>query len=637
MAESILPAAAGARIPIRNIGNANAAQATQFTTVDSIPANTNIEAVADIADMGLYPRVKLNNQFLYTHLEEIDPTTFNVGTGATSTVTFQFTLSSWTYTTDMTLELPVTISATTRANYNAATAGNKGVDPLLINNAAAANEAAFLLTTPTNQWWSAAATDNANVAPSRPGLAFSKGFYPNRAVLQLIKSAQIYGGTNNQPLGRTPMMDFPNLSTIPDIDRVGNEDGAIIGVIGAPLSNICLDAPGTGWNVDNAFPIGTPITYSDGRTNTSHRCNDEQMTAFESVVRMASVANGATGVYAAAGNTTTYTNSFVLSLRMGLISEFFKKNKALPPEFKFKITLVFQNNPIVMYKGLQKVRGSGDTAFRFVDSDFTLAINTALRPQIKLKGLVLNAPVQNQLNLLWTNNVFTYSIETADPYVIPSTSFPYQQVIQTSSQRPFLLKIVVQAIRGASRTFALDGADVTTAFYQEGQSMPWVDVNLAPVKITELKVFISGKTLFQYTNYTQGNGDLIATGFETIINTWNRRNFRKYNELPGDFERQIKGTIISGTSGFPIDIPITPGAVVDNANYPMDQGSVQIKLYIKTSAQLHPNTQITVYKILPQQISVDANNKVSLTEWPAMVVQEGRGSVLKQPTVVPAN
>jgi hypothetical protein len=617
-----------------NIGNANSYQASQISTLNNVPANSNLNFVSDDSDMHLYDPTTLNNKYLYSTFETADITQQNVSSGESSSIVMQFSNPNWVDTSEVFLEWPVKLTVTTPAVIN--TDHNYIVDPILVNNPMAALCCSANIDQGSIPIYSYNPSEYADLRqPYQPTTTFDNGYYPNDAVIQLFSQIQVYGGTNNQPLGRTTMFQQPNLSVIGQVDKMSQDTATIWGYSGVSISSCQetnqliarkeLSAAGKPWKSIN----DNYILSTGNVSNKTTRVPFEAMQSFEKVIRMASMTSGAT--YIQGANSNTFTNTFVISIPMSKISEWFKANKSIPPEFRYKLTFNYYNNPVNVYTGFltklqDDIQVKSDVKF-FLSSNVNPATGGSL-PQLKYRSYVLNPTIQEGLNLKWSANPFTYNIESSEPYVM--NNYPYNAVISTSQQRPLELMICVFAINDKQ-----DGSEQ----YQKNSLVPWLDENGQAIDIKEINIYVSGKTVISYTNQSTTQNDFIPTGFENIIARKQGQCALGYSPQPGDNQSVQRGTFTTNTLGAPIIIPIAPGMLWDNSIYPTDQGAIQLKLVINTSKKLHPDFSITVFKKFTSQVSVDINLKTSLTEWPARIIQSqaGNTSALVQPNVIPGN
>lgn len=606
--------APNSNVPVSTIGSANVYQGSQISTLNTIPANSNITFRADDEPFNLYKQTTLDNTFLLSTFETFGVTSQAIsGTNETSSYTFQFTLPNWSNTRDAFLEWPVNIFTSTLPNQadDVILTGN---DPMLLNNTYVTSGLKYVNNTPIKE--------------NLPGGSFLGGQFPNEAIIQTIKSVQVYGATNNQPLGKTTMFDQPNLSTIGLFERENNTTATINGYSGLPISGVKFYPASYIKNAENPESNGNyDTTFLGGEHPRARMVNKNASTSFEATVRCASVAVVGTKKTAGDGG-NVFNNKVIISIPLWKLSEFFRTNKSLPPEFRFKITITFYNAAKVLWVGGSWLEGIPGIVYG--------GPNTTVAPVIKTRTFVLNPTVQEGLNLKWARNVFTYDLETCEPFIIPSSQYPYRtKTIQTSMQRPLMLRICVHATKD-------NLGDTTKSFpvrYFANSLVPWIDSNFNNIAINEININISGKPVIRYENDTLTQNGWIPTGFDNIIDLYNQRNGMAYSVQPGNVcPRIYPMSFANGYTGAPIDIPISPGMLWDNTVYPTDQGAIQIQLSINTSAQLHPDFQITVYKLYTQQISVDTNLKATLTEWPARVVQnQGQNSTLIQPNVIPGN
>lgn len=606
------------------LGNTNAADSAQFTTLEEIGTNQNIEASADVKDFGIYPVTRLSNAYLLTTYETNDIISKNVTTGESSSFTISNTYVGWVHSHEVYLSIPITIKCQTIDTGDGPTAAN---DPLLINNPKAQMISCFFAKNQDQSGYNTA--NNSESIRYTPGLPFSKGLFPNRPLIQMLKSAQFYAGNNSQNLGRTTSFDQPNLSFISYMCKEGSES-ATYDNIGPAVSNTvsCLNTYGIFKTPNFNLP---PLTSCSDTDDVADRMNDCSLEAFEKLIR--SVSESAPGTTSDVGQDglRTFKKNIRISIPLRLISEFYAVPKMLPPEFKQKIILQVYNNPTVVYTGIQKYLGGGDQpAFNFRDVNFTIEPNLGLTPQLQYRSRVLTPAVQRGVNAQWAQSAFCYNYETADYYQIAAgTTNPISANFQVSAQRPVRLGIFLTASKGNSQQIG----QVSRVKYAQNQLMPWVDDNYAPIRVREIKVYISGRGQVEYSNYEDNNSDNALTNFECIFHNINRHDWCGYNTHTGDHESQVRGTISSGMTGFPIWIPITPGSVVDTSNYPIDLGAVQMRIVVNTDRPLHKDIQVNIIKIVPQQLCLDTNQKAVVIEWPARVVYRGGSTVMNQTPV----
>ena len=618
-----------------NVGNANAFQASQISTLNMLPSNTNINFRADDMKFGVYEQTQLDNTAAFSTLETISPTEVGTNTGNLYQIVLQFTNVNWVNIHEMYLELPVTIQCTTPIQMKIPIQGEQGVetniyyDPILFNN-----PIAMLMFQQFFQPGSAGYNDQPNLFTCAP---FELGYYPNDAVLQLFEKVQVFGGTNNQPLTNTTMFSQPYLNIVPQLDKIDDNLATIYGTSGVPISScgsrIQVIKNGGSISTPNLqLPYARPLAmYSTGGPPLL-AINDHQMRAFESTVRMASQEFGAKMTV---GTTTvSYTNAFTISIPMSKLSEWFKANKYIPPEFRYKITIQIRSTPVPIYTALTTTTPNGG----LIPITYNLSYDSSRDIIMKVRTEVLQPPLQQQLNEKWNKNLFTYNLETFEPIIIPTVNFPYSTVIQTSQQRPLSLVIAVQAINNVPFKNPTNVNTDVPFTCVANQLVPWLDDKLAPLMITEISIYISGKTVILFENLDVNQQDVIPTGFENIDNMKLKECNQRYTNWMGVNQNQIMSNFLSTYIAKPIIIPLPPTMIYDSNYYPTDQGAVQIKLTIKTNGKLNSNFQLIVYKQYTQQVSVDTNLKATITQWPARVVQlPSQSSQLQQPGVVQGN
>lgn len=628
-------------VPTRKLGDANIFQASSLSNLSDLPTNGNLNIKTNIEDLHLYDQTILENSVLYSVMETVDITS-GPPPGSTSsegTNIFQFTTANWSNNREYVLEVPVvlTVELPGCEYYQQ--------DPAYVNNIKAG---LFF------QNWTMADLWNLNNAENDYSQykydtavveSFAGGFFPNEAVLQLFKSFQVYGGTNNQPLGRNAMFDQPNLCN-QHYGKTSDEDAATSGYSGLPYSNVVKRGIKGSYNI-----AGTVVKYVfpnngyelENEGVTARGINQKALSSFESTIRMCSSGCGGVNIGADPGLVNgvnpaimKFQKRFTIPIPLHKLSEFFRLNISLPPAMVYKLTMKYYTKAIDVYVGsLISNRGLAQSPNNVDMAIFKMKIDTdAAKPQIKYRSFVLTPTLQDQLNQRWARNVITYNMETAENFFLKGTDFPYRTVISTSAQRPLNLRLCVVASRDS--VIPADNK-VPGVKYIENQLVPWLDKAYNYLSVTEIIVSISGRTVLSFNNLSPDQSGIIPTGFEFINSEMQRRCAKGYSGMAGANESMRYGTFTGGAAGVPIDICITPNMIWGNGYYPTDQGAVQIKLEIKTSSQLHPDFDIMVYKLYTQQLSLDTNINVTLTEWPSRVVQNQGISTLQQNSVIPGN
>ncbi len=623
-------------VPTQRIGDANVFQASSLANLNELPTNGNLNIKTNIDDLHLYDNSVLENSVLYSTLESNNPTqgTNPNATSESGQYVFQFSTPNWSNNREYYLELPVTLEVALPATQY------YQHDPAYINNMRAGTFynnwtiAGFYNVDPEtgdpyNKW-----KYDTSVIES-----FSAGFFPNEAVIQLFKSFQVYGGTNNQPLGRTSMFQQPNLTNI-NYGKTSDEEASINGYSGVPLSNTAKRGI-VKWTSTGGYKKlkNNGLDY-DTEGLLARQINIKAMSSFEATVRMCS--SGCGGVIVGPEPTTatgdnpvtrTYKNSFIISIPLYKLSEFFRLNIYTPPAMVYKITMDYYTKAIDIYQG-SMLRNDGSQG-KVNPATFKLNVNyLGGSPQIKYRSMVLTPALQDQLNQRWARNVITYNMETAENVTISGRQWPYSSVISTSSQRPLNLRICVVA---TNDSLPNEDGTAPTVKYINNQLVPWLDNDYQLINIQEISVSISGKNVLRYENLSVNQQGIIPTGYENINTVMTRKSGKGYSSFVGDDQSVRYGTFSGGAAGVPIDLSITPNMIWGNGYYATDQGAVQIKLDIKTDKPLHPDFNISVYKLYTTQLSLDTNLKVTLTEWPSRVIQNQGISTLQQNTVIPGN
>jgi hypothetical protein len=581
--------------------SANVFQATQISTLNNIPTNASVKIVGDPSGFELYKETTLENAILYSQLETSGYTQINPSTESTNVV-IQFANTNWVDTRDMYIMAQVTLSVQT-PNYE--TTGTPPVqnpiDPILINNPA--QSVGFGMENSLNL------LTNKFVPSYQP---FSEGVYKCGGLLNCFKKIECIGGTNNQQLGRATMYPQPYLSILSTDVKVDEEEALIRGRIGMPFSH------------DGYESSPTSKTYGltgDLITNANLRTIDSYFKGFEALIRQASVNYGATATIGA--SSSTFTNTFYVAIPLRMLGEFYQINKTLPPEFKHRLTFQVKNTPTFLY-------AENPTSY-----DDGLNIWTALiHPeslQLHYMSKTLTPTLQEQLNIKWTSNPFVFDIMTNDPYSYQG--YPYQQTIVTSYTRPNTLVIFVTANK--DKTWVK--GDETVAVGIANTVNSWLTAAGEPVRILRIRISLSGRTPIDIDMTLNNSGQVnMPTGHETIINSYQNKTLKSLTGPLAHMDTNA-GTMNSGAVGKIIYVPFTPSMYWDMQKYPVDMGSVQLRLEVITSAPLDPDLTLNVNKTVIDQYALDTNNKISVVTWPKRIIQTGNSTELLSKTVVPAS
>lgn len=580
--------------------NANSFQATTLTTLNNIPTNANVRIEADTHGFNLYNQTKLNNAILYSQLETTGYTQLNPSSDSTNVV-IQFANTNWVNTNDYYIMAPVTLSVTTR-NHKVGTTFIQ-TDPILINNPAPSIGFAV-----TNGY-----TEAENLYTPKY-MKFSEGVYNVGGLLNCFSKIECVGGTNNQQLGRATMYPQPYLSMLGCNVKVDEQEALIRGRIGLPISHSGFEYSSPG-NVRGVAP--------DTLSNADHRTLKAYFEGFEALIRQCSSTYG--GTPTATDTTTTYKKTFYVAIPLRMISEFYQIGKVLPPEFKHRITLQIKKNPTFIY-------GSDPSAILANLNTWTATIDPSAI-QLYYMSQTLTPTLQEQVNIKWTNNPFVYDIMTNDPYVFQS--YPYQQTIVTSYTRPNTIAIFVVA--NADKTYTAAGGGALLVVKANTIS-PWLAADGSPVTITRIRLTLSGRTPIDIDDNLITPGQyLLPGGHEQIINQYQNKSLLSITG-PYAHTDTNSGSMNAGAVGKIIYIPFTPSMMWDMQDYPVDMGSVQLRLEVLTDKPLDPtNLVLNVNKTVVDQLTLDTNNKISIVSWPKRIIQTGSSTELLNKTVVPAN
>lgn len=598
-------------------GDANVAQATSISTLNNIPTNQGLTINADVKNFNLYNTTKLDNSTLYTIIENSGITQTNAGTNETAIV-IQWSNSNWVNTRDYYLMAQVELSVTTPTYVvdvgTPPLPTTFDLDPILINNPKYAGSI-------QDEFYYREDNKIAGLAYQDLKNPFETGVYKAGGLLNCFSRIEPVGGSNNQQLSRASMFAQPQLSNQGLFTRVDREEALKRGVVGMPMSN-------DGYDFMQINPTTIERNTTPGYSSTSNahfRTNRGYIEGFESLIRQASFYNGATRTRSGAGTTTTYTNIVNVPIPLRMISEFCATNMTLPPEFKFRFSFYIKNNPQFLY-------APNVDAIVANRNIFTARIIPASL-QLQYTSMSLTNPLQEQLNIKWSQNKFAFDILTTDPYQF--RNYPYFETISASYVRPFQLELY--AIANSDKTIKVGNPETAVIQHYADTLSALVDAFGNEVQVQRLRFLLSGRPVLDIDlTLTSATNAFIPIGYENIINEKSRRNMQSANNAFST-ELPVSGTYNSRTVGYLICIPITPNMFFDLYNYPVDQGSIQLQCQIITSAKLNENLTLYVNKRVVDTYTLDTNNKISVVTWPKRVVQTGSGTDILNKVVVPAN
>jgi hypothetical protein len=588
--------------------DANSFLATTLTTLNNVPTNANIQINADVGDFDLYSQTKLQNSILYTTLESQGYTQLNSSGADLTNVVIQWANTNWVDTHDMYLMVNVEMTATAIKYFQLDTTPAY-LDPIFANNPEVIG---YML------------TEGAFKQETQyiPYAKFDSGIYYAGGLLNCFTKIECVGGTNNQQLGRSTMYPQPYLSLLGSSIKVDENEAFIRGRVGMPFSNCS-------WNGINMVANNLSILQSNGDsvTTANTRTIQSYIKGFESLVRQASAIYGGT----ASQDGKTYTNTFAVAIPLRMISEFYQIKKVLPPEFKHRMTFQVKTTPTLLYANdpdaLQPATPTREGGTWFVKLDPSSF-------QIQMRTQVLTPSLQEQFNIKWQANPLVFDIATNDTWSF--SSYPYQQTIVTSYTRPNT--IAIMAIANQDRIINAPGVQNAIALRKNTLS-PFIAADGSTVRIQRVRLTLSGRNAIDIDlTLSQSNNYMIPVGFEQIVNTLNSKCLRLYTGSDAHNDTNQGPFNSGGSLGKIIYIPFTPSQYWDINTYPVDMGSVQLRLEVITDKALHPAIDLQVLKTVVDQYTVNSNNQLTLITWPKRVLQTGGAPpTLLNKTVVPAN
>lgn len=430
------------RNPISSVyGDTGSVEATYTKDLNTLGNDPYVRVTANSGEFNLFQQMNLTDNFYDSRFEEVYVTQNSAGAAnALSLASLQFNTMGWSRVDRMYLQIPVVI------NYIASNCWHgfeADVDPLRWHE--------YDYADPTLNW----IMQTAYTLPNATDFVSSMTQL-DFALMEIFNRIQVYGGNNNQPIGRTQSFFKEGLKT--QLREVPwNENTAkILGRWGLPQANLNAVNSNTSSVNNNIISLGSfsPMTTKNSSYNLNANNIPDNWASTWAETLFACDPTNQGGVF----NTVPATNRAVfnqtrlnLVLPLAYINNFFRHKTYLPPDFKLKIDIegvpqplngeINFNCPLIAVGNLNQYNPRmmlNDT--HFADCyGFSAGIDFS-NIKCVYQNHTLRQPIQAQINEKWLAYPIVYNYETFEQYDVDNsaqgTSTMIVRDIAISQQRP---------------------------------------------------------------------------------------------------------------------------------------------------------------------------------------------------------
>lgn len=638
------------------IGDKNTYQASFTPNLNAInDSDPYVSLDAGLSGFGIYDKLNLNTTFVETFDHEFYPTNAAASSQSSGVkqVVFQFSLPNWTRVSDIYLSIPI------KLKYLTGGLGPRGGSALVswCDPNWAVNSSELRAITEIDR-------EGPLIEGSGPTHPMTRRFedmlWPDWALLHIFQSIQIFMGNNSQPVGRTSASYLPGLKVNANDNKYDDDRISEAGLWGVPTSNMTCSGHYIGIKKKGeAAKCAFPVNADEG---TSYNMKSLWAETYKSVLMTTSPLAGGQLLTA-----PTWTkppecpwldNKFKggqsesqiinLPLPLWLVNPFFKGDKMLPPDTKFKIDLYFE-------PGTQIVAAAKDCAYIYDNSalsadqynkpsNIIFGVEPVLSqstPKLVMRCHTIKQDLQLAINTRWQTYPLLYNYETYEPYELftSSESSPYIKTIAISQQRP--TEIFIRIV-DTTTNFPAQSSDTLETLYADsyrdslasavipGQAsfIPSTGTGLnnsiyiAPKEwaIADIKIKFQGRLVYWWRNLNK-EAENIPTEYDRLNAMYKKMSYQKYGNGVA-LEDPTFGITNCRLGGTQLSFVIAPGGRVDNSNLPADQGAQHIIVEVTTTENIPAGKKIQFWKKLPEQISVDINKNVNIIMWPAIKSNE---------------
>jgi hypothetical protein len=608
------------------IGDQSTADASFIPNLQNLSNDPYVTVSSDSSQFNIWQQFRMSNNFLESTILENYVTQTNLGSSITS-YTLQGNFQGWVPTDSIYLHVPIEIDA----QIGVSSTGESAVPVIQPQD-----PAQFL-----------SSNDNAVQRLIKSGAFKSEVMDISRinsvsamlmtdfAMLHVFERIGIYGGNNNQALGRTPMFDLEGMKQVAYDDKFDEAKISEYGLWGVPVSTLAAQYNNSYTNLlketieVTTNYLGDTVNYG----STSSTIDPAWYRAFSKVLLQTSQSNQSVVTPGGTPNTFIYTKTINVPLKLSMINSFFKTSQFLPPEFKYKIDL----------RCLTNVVGLCATDYSQNITKKTLVYPTVGvwgakvvgPPKLVYLSHTLTQAMQDSLNTKWMTYPFLYNYETYELYDINCNNQTFfQQNISISQQRPTQLIFAIldtqtvfppsqmgnAQVRGglANKTIAIDANNRNLS--SELSGFPGVRTSLN-LFLEYFSISLSGRKIIEYKN-EDGDPTNIPNSYDLLFQKSQHDSYKRYGEI-GQTNDASFSAFNARRGGSRLCVTIAPGMYADKGFMPVDRGATMITVQMKFSGKLADSKKIQIIKKLPEQLCIDVNKNVTSIMWPAVKSNQG--------------
>lgn len=425
--------------------------------------------------------------------------------------------------------------------------------------------------------------------------AFNAFLYADFGFLNFLDEFHVYIGENRQHIGRQVASHLEQiklwLSELP-------EDGNLIAKLKSQL--------GVSHSLTQTFPGNDGLLeyfyFGVGDNNS-----DFMNTMVQHYINKRIVTNGVDG---------TYNRIINIPIPLYFLNSFFCADTMLPPNIKLEFNIKFKTKPswysyILSYQDYLGVQAGGIPHMTYIYNYFLPAYN-----DIKISYRVTNDLIYNYETYETYYNTFNQEIMNFD--------------IAISQQKP--TQIFISALTVGDRTLDqikndyLTNGDIAfeNSLVSINSDKPYY--TRAPLHIEDISVSFNGRTdirMRNNVNIDKNCTNFFANSHEVLFKITQKEQYQslRINSTSGP-------QIINVSNSFDLVnqhtcITIVPGLLIDRGQMTKDQNSIMVKLSIKYSRPPTNRAKIRITKKLHEQLSIRADNNVSINMWPVIKNNNG--------------
>lgn len=436
--------------------------------------------------------------------------------------------------------------------------------------------------------------DNESIPPS---LFSPNGFHcADFGFLNFLQEFHIYIGENRQHIGRQVASHLEQIKLwLSELPEDGNITSKLKSQLGIPFS-ITQTFPDTSAKLNEFFYFGTGDNTTDFMSTLIQHYTNKYIKV-----------NGVEG---------TYNKIVNVPIPLFFLNSFFCADIMLPPNIKLEFNIKFKTKPswyafIAEYKDYLAVQAGGIPHMTYIYNYFLPAYN-----DIKISYRITNDLVYNYETYETYYNTYNQEIMNFD--------------IAISQQKP--TQIFISALTIGDKTLDQIKQDWSTngdfAFEDSLISLnsdkPYA--TRSPIFIEDISVSFNGRTDIRMRNNV--NIDKIATNFfanshEVLFKLTQKEQYQslRINSTSGPQILNISNScdLVNQHTC----ITIVPGLLIDRGQMTKDQNSIMVKISIKFSRVPSNRCKIRITKKLHEQLSIRADNNVSINMWPVIKNNNG--------------